>query len=245
MKTIAAEAPEDEIPTETRRSGGRARSGAPAKRNAVATRQRILDVAMAEFAEHGFSGSRIDRISAAADVNVGMIYHYFGNKDDLYLAALEASYKVIRDREQTLDVAHEDPASAMRRLIALTFDFLSTDPYFVRLIMSENLMMGRTVRRSRVIPGMTQPLLDALRTILKRGQVEGVFHKDIDAENFYVSILGLCFIHVSNRHTLGSMFQRDFADEQWLRQRKEIVTDILLGHLTAPAPECAPIAPPP
>ncbi len=47
--------------------------------------------AMAEFAEHGYSGSRIDRISVAADVNVGMIYHYFGSKDDLYLAALEAS----------------------------------------------------------------------------------------------------------------------------------------------------------
>jgi AcrR family transcriptional regulator len=235
MKTIAPEAPEAEIPTETRRSSARVRSGAPAKRNAVATRQRILDVAMAEFAEHGFSGSRIDRISVAADVNVGMIYHYFGSKDDLYLAALEASYKVIREREQMLDVTHEDPVSAMRQLIALTFDFLATDPYFVRLIMGENLMMGRMVQRSKMIPGMTQPLLDTLRTILARGQAEGLFHKDIDAEDFYVSILGLCFVHVSNRHTLGSMFQRDFADPDWLRRRKEIVTDILLGHLTEPA----------
>jgi AcrR family transcriptional regulator len=235
MKTIAPEAPDHDAPVETPRSGARARSGTPAKRNAVATRQRILDVAMAEFAEHGFSGSRIDRISAAADVNVGMIYHYFGNKDDLYLAALEASYTVIREREQTLDVAHEDPVAAMRQLIALTFDFLATDPYFVRLIMGENLMMGRMVRRSSLIPGMTQPLLDTLRTILARGQAEGLFHTDIDAEDFYVSILGLCFVHVSNRHTLGSMFQRDFADPDWLRRRKAIVTEILLSHLTAPA----------
>jgi TetR/AcrR family transcriptional regulator len=235
MKTIPPGAPEPDILAEMPRSSARARGSMPARRNAAATRQRILDVAMSEFAEHGYSGSRIDRISAAADVNVGMIYHYYGNKDDLYLAALEASYKVIRDREQTLDVAHEDPVSAMRQLIALTFDFLSTDPCFVRLIMSENLMMGRVVRRSRIIPGMTQPLLDALRTILKRGQAEGLFHKDIDAENFYISILGLCFIHVSNRHTLGSMFQRDFADVEWLRQRKEVVTDILLSYLAVSA----------
>ena len=205
----------------------------PGRRNAVATRRRILEAAMAEFSEHGFSGSRIDRICATADVNVGMIYHYFGNKDDLYLAALEASYKVIREREQTLDVNDLDPMTAMQRLIELTFDFLSGDPHFVRLIMNENLMMGRTARRSQSIPHLTQPLLSSLRTILKRGQAAKVFHKDIDAENVYVSILGLSFIHVSNRHTLGTMFQRDFSAPDWLARRKAIVVDILTSYLAA------------
>lgn len=205
----------------------------PARRNAAATRQRILEAAMAEFSDHGFSGSRIDRICAGADVNVGMIYHYFGNKDDLYLAALEASYKIIRELEQTLDVNGLDPVTAMRRLIELTFDFLAGDPHFVRLIMNENLMMGRTARRSQTIPHLTQPLLSSLRTILKRGQTLRVFHKDIDAENLYVSILGLSFIHVSNRHTLGTMFQHDFAAPDWLAKRRAIVVDILTSYLSA------------
>ncbi|MBB6305920.1 AcrR family transcriptional regulator [Xanthobacter tagetidis] len=188
---------------------------------------------MAEFSDHGFSGSRIDRICATADVNVGMIYHYFGNKDDLYLAALEASYKIIRELEQTLDVNGLDPVTAMRRLIEMTFDFLAGDPHFVRLIMNENLMMGRTARRSQTIPHLTQPLLSSLRTILKRGQTLRVFHKDIDAENLYVSILGLSFIHVSNRHTLGTMFQQDFAASDWLAKRRAIVVDILTSYLSA------------
>ncbi|RLP78440.1 TetR/AcrR family transcriptional regulator [Xanthobacter tagetidis] len=205
----------------------------PARRNAAATRQRILEAAMAEFSDHGFSGSRIDRICATADVNVGMIYHYFGNKDDLYLAALEASYKIIRELEQTLDVNGLDPVTAMRRLIEMTFDFLAGDPHFVRLIMNENLMMGRTARRSQTIPHLTQPLLSSLRTILKRGQTLRVFHKDIDAENLYVSILGLSFIHVSNRHTLGTMFQQDFAASDWLAKRRAIVVDILTSYLSA------------
>lgn len=203
----------------------------PGKRNAAATRQRILEVAMAEFAEHGFSGSRIERICAAADVNVGMIYHYFGNKDDLYLAALESSYKIIRDREQTLDVADVDPMLALKTLIEVTFDFLSTDPHFARLILNENLMMGRTARRSATIPHMTRPLLESLRTILKRGQKEKVFQKKIDAENLYVSILGLCFIHVSNRYTLSSMFQHDFSDPEWLAKRRLIVVDVMTSYI--------------
>ena len=231
MDTLPPDVPE----TEAKASGAKPSRSRGPKRNAAATRQRILDVALAEFAEHGFSGSRIDRISSTANINVGMIYHYFGNKDDLYLAALEASYKIIRDREKTLDVNEADPVAAMRQLIELTFDFLSTDPYFVRLIMNENLMMGAMASRSATIPDMTRPLLDSLRTILKRGQAEHLFHKDIDAENFYVSILGLCFVHVSNRYTLGSMFQHDFADPAWLKQRKAVVIDILISYLTATA----------
>lgn len=204
----------------------------PAKRNASATRQRILEVAMEEFSEHGYSGSRIERISAAAGVNVGMIYHYFSNKDDLYLAALEASYKIIREREQTLDVAGADPKQALRALIKLTFDFLSTDPHFVRLIMNENLMMGRTVRRSSVIPHMTRPLLDSLSHILTRGQNQRLFRRNIDAESLYVSILGLCFVHVSNRYTLSSMFQKDFSDPDWLQQRKRVVIDTIISYIS-------------
>lgn len=222
-----------EEPADAAKAAKGARQRSPGKRNAAATRQRILEAAMAEFSEHGYSGSRIERITASADVNVGMIYHYFGNKDDLYLAALEASYKIIRDREQTLDVTGTDPRSALKALIELTFDFLSTDPHFVRLIMNENLMMGRTAQRSATIPHMTRPLLDSLSNILTLGQGQNIFKQNVDAESLYISILGLCFIHVSNRHTLSSMFQHDFSEPQWLDQRKSIVVQTILSFVSA------------
>lgn len=197
------------------------------------TRQRLLEVAQSEFAEHGHSGGRIDRIARSAGVNVRMIYHYFGNKDDLYLAALEASYRKIREQERALDLQGADPVCAMRRLIALTFDFLATDPHFVRLIMSENLMKGKMVSRSETISQMTRPLLDTLDEILKRGQVDGVFHHKIDSEHLYIAILSLCFTHVSNRYTLAAMFKRDFSDPRWVEQRKAIVSEILVTYLTS------------
>ena len=231
-------APVEENPGETGETlGPGAKSLRPAgtQRNAAATRQRILDVAMAEFAEHGFSGSRIERISAGARVNVGMIYHYFGNKDDLYLAALEASYKVIRDAEQTLDVSDADPVLALQALIELTFDFLSADPYFVRLIMNENLMMGRAAARSSTIPHMARPLLGSLRLLLARGQEEGRFRRNVEAEELYISILGLCFIHVSNKYTLGSMFQHDLSQPGWLEKRRDIVIDVVTRYVAQPS----------
>lgn len=59
-----------------------------AQRDAEATRARILAAAVTEFAAHGFSGGRVDRIAAEAASNVRMIYAYFGNKSGLFDAAL-------------------------------------------------------------------------------------------------------------------------------------------------------------
>jgi hypothetical protein len=79
---------------------------------------------------------------------------------------------------------------------------------------------------------MTRPLVASLESILKRGQEQDTFHLSIDAESLYISILGLCFIHISNRHTLGSMFQWNFADPVWLAKRKTIVSNLIITYLT-------------
>ncbi len=51
---------------------------------ADATRQRLLDAALEEFAEYGIAGAEVDRIAAVAGTNKAQIYHYFGSKDQLF-----------------------------------------------------------------------------------------------------------------------------------------------------------------
>lgn len=55
------------------------------------TSTRILDAAVQEFAQHGLAGARIDRIAALANANVRSIYAYFGNKEELFFAALNTA----------------------------------------------------------------------------------------------------------------------------------------------------------
>src|SRR5712691_8078350 len=62
------------------------------------------------------------RNARRAGANKRMIYHYFGNKDGLYLAALERVYEELRGTEKTLDLAHLAPEAAIRRLVEFTFD---------------------------------------------------------------------------------------------------------------------------
>ncbi|MGP3534155.1 TetR/AcrR family transcriptional regulator [Microbacterium sp. RD1] len=55
------------------------------------TSSRILEAAVREFAQHGLAGARIDRIAAVANANVRSIYAHFGNKEELFFAALNTA----------------------------------------------------------------------------------------------------------------------------------------------------------
>lgn len=65
---------------------------------------RILDAAMSEFAAHGLSGARVDRIAGRAKVNKAMIYYHFHSKEQLYLAVLRDFFARVAEqlRERAL-----------------------------------------------------------------------------------------------------------------------------------------------
>lgn len=59
----------------------------PVSRDAQATKKRILAVARSAFARHGFDGTTIRSIAAAAGVAPNLITRYFGGKAGLFKAA--------------------------------------------------------------------------------------------------------------------------------------------------------------
>jgi AcrR family transcriptional regulator len=67
----------------------------PLTARGVATRDRIVEVATKEFAEHGIAGARIERIVAAARTNKAQLYGYFGSKEGLFDAIFAGSLERI------------------------------------------------------------------------------------------------------------------------------------------------------
>lgn len=59
------------------------------RRGSPDTRAAILAAARARFAESGFAGTSIRRVAGDAGVDPALVHHYFGSKDDLFVAALE------------------------------------------------------------------------------------------------------------------------------------------------------------
>ena len=95
-------------------------------RDAAATRARILDAAVAEFATHGLAGGRIERISETSGANPRSIYHYFGSKEQLFQAAV---YKVLHSIGEAVQLTEEDLPGFAGRM----FDQIMQHPEAVRL----------------------------------------------------------------------------------------------------------------
>ena len=183
------------------------------------TRQRILDAATAEFARYGLGGARVDRIAARAGANKRMLYYYFGNKDDLFLAVLEGSYARIHSAERTLDLEHLAPLDALQRLVQFTWEYFILHPEFLTFLNSENLHKGRHVKKSRRVREMHSPLVQTIAEILRRGEREGSMRKGIDPVQLYISIAGEGYFYLSNRYTLSQIFARDLMARPALAER--------------------------
>ncbi len=204
------------------------------RRDPDQTRRAILEAARTEFCQHGFNGARIERISRRSKTNMRMIYHYFGNKEGMYLSVLESVYSDIRNQELELDLAAKPPLDAMRRLVLFSFDFFATRSDFIALISTENILKARFLKRLPSIQAMSVPLLDAIRDMLYRGESEGTFRSGIDPLQLYVTIVAQCQLHISNRYTLSVLFNQDLNDKEWLRERREHTVEIILAYLVKP-----------
>jgi AcrR family transcriptional regulator len=189
------------------------------RRNPEKNRERILAAALDEFARHGLGGARVDRIATRAGANKRMLYYYFGNKDALFLAVLEASYAQIRSAERELDLEHLEPRAALERLVAFTWGYFLRHPEFMTLLNSENLHKGRHVARSRRVREMHSPLVEMLGRILKRGEARGLFRRGVDPVQLYISIAGEGYFYLSNRYTLSRIFGRDLMGKAALATR--------------------------
>ena len=205
---------------------------ASSRRDAGRSQERILKAATAEFARCGLGGARVDRIAARAGANKRMLYYYFGNKEDLFLAVLESRYAHIRRAEQGLHLGDLDPAQGMRRLVAFTWDYYLKHPEFLTLLNSENLHRARHLRRSRQIAAMHSPLVAMLRGLLGRGARKGEFRRGVDPVQLYISIAGLGYFYLSNRHTLSTIFERDLLSARNKAERLKHMTGLVLGYLS-------------
>ena len=108
------------------------------------TRAAILRAATAEITAKGLTGARVDAIAERAGVNKRMLYHYFGDKQGLYLAVLEETYAAIRTAELDLNLKDCDPETGIRKLVNFTWQYFIDHPEFLSLLATENFTQLQT-----------------------------------------------------------------------------------------------------
>jgi AcrR family transcriptional regulator len=195
------------------------------------TRGAILAAATQEFTANGLTGARVDAIAQRARVNKRMIYHYFGDKDGLYLAVLEATYGSIRAAELDLHLTDRDPVDGMRELVLFTWRYFLAHPEFLSLLGTENLHKAAHLKRSKRIRELHSPLTGMISALLARGAKTRVFRTGVDPVELYITIAALGFFYLSNRHTLSTIFGRDLAAPKSIAAREQHIIDVVLNYL--------------
>lgn len=203
-------------------------------RDAEATKAHILEAAKKEFAKNGLGGARVDIIADKARANKRMIYHYFGSKEGLFQIVLEAAYVDIRTAEQKLDLDHLDPKSALERLVRFTWEYYLRNPEFITLVNSENLHKAKHIRKSDQMDAMNKPFVTRMQTLLERGVAEGLFRPDLDPTQILITVSGLGFHYLTNRHTGAIVYGRDLMTDNAKAARLCFNIDAVLRIICKP-----------
>ena len=143
-------------PARGRGRPSRAEDGAPDRREA------ILAAARTAFAEHGFRGTTIRGVAAAADVDAALVHHYFGSKDDLFLAALEVPLDPRTVLPAVLEGDLDTAAWRLLRTVLQVWDDPGFQPALLATVRRILEPGGDTLIREGVLPVVLLPVGEQL-----------------------------------------------------------------------------------
>jgi AcrR family transcriptional regulator len=189
------------------------------------TKQRLLDSAVVEFAEFGPAGARVARIAQRAGINKERIYQYFGSKEALFIAVLDAE---LQRFAAALPIDAADPGD-LGAYAAQVFDYHHRHPHVARLLAWEGLQH----QESFASEGERTGHYDANVAVLARAQASGALPDDVPAAQLVYAVLALSaswFILPQ----LGRMLVPDLANAQAEAQRDALAA--IIARLVAPGP---------
>lgn len=158
--------------------GGRRES---AKQERVERRRsEILRAAVELFQEQGYHSTTTHAVADRAGISVGLIYQYFGNKEDLLRAAIVDILADFRDRvPEAMDAAGDDPEARLRKGFRALIEVIDAKPEATVLSYRESMTLSREGRDElkKLEIETAQPFRDAIVA----GIASGVF-TDVDPD---------------------------------------------------------------
>ena len=196
------------------------------------TRAKILDAALAAFAERGFDGARTRDIAARAGVNQGLITYHFASKHDLWRAAVDHIFALLREdftsRQAVLEDA--DPLTRARLMIRPFVRFAAAHPELHRLMVEEGKSDGS--RMQWLVDRHVRPLYEVSCRLLKTVRAQGTLPRLAPLHLHYMLIGAAAHLFVMApecRRLTG----QDPMNESVIETHADAIVTLLLGPASA------------
>ncbi len=152
----------------------------------------------------------------------------------MFLTVLEDAYGKMRDEPFDFSMTSRDPACVMEAFVRERFRIFVTFPELVGLLNAENVHKAAHIEKSGKIRGLYHPLVRDLGGLLERGADAGVFRRDVDPADLFITINAVGYFYLSNRYTLSAVMETDLTDPARMAQREAHIVDVILSYLRPP-----------
>ena len=142
------------------------------------SRRRILESALRAFAEQGYHAAALNEIGARAGVSKGLIYHYFKDKDELYLSCVADCFDALTVYLSGVSAALGGPPEEwLRRYFEKRLRFFAAHPLFLGIFTGVILappehLTAEIARRKRPFDELSAAMLEQL--LKRRPLREGI-----------------------------------------------------------------------
>ncbi|MFB9768493.1 TetR/AcrR family transcriptional regulator [Lactiplantibacillus modestisalitolerans] len=200
--------------------------------------QRIMQAALHTFAHHGYQRAKTDVIAAEAAVSKGLIFHYYGNKQALYLATVKWTVAQIR---ATIDprvyAIPDDLVSLVVQGTKYKTAFGQAHPDEMQLMIAAYGEIDRLPPELQAeLRGVYDESMQTVQTMIQQVLDRMPLRADLDRDlvvnlimSTYTQIFTEFQTHMRQNADIHSM-----ADVQWLVERAKVYMGILEHGFTKP-----------
>jgi len=194
------------------------------------SRDKILDVAEALFAQRGYAGVGLRQVAAAAGLVKSSLFHHFRSKDQLYAEVLGRVLARIRERLDPVLESGADPARKLDRWVDALIDALAEHPTTARLLLrglfEEDDFRADPVPEAEEVDETIAAILDGIQRLLKEGVDAGAF-RAVSVPHTVQTLIGATVYHFASGELGEGLLGRPLLSAEAVRRRKQELGDLL------------------
>jgi AcrR family transcriptional regulator len=199
-------------------------------------RRQILDAAIRVFATRGFHACRVSDVADEAGVAYGLVYHYFGSKEEILNTLFTERWQIMLDAIAEIDRQQDVPARDKLYLVAsFIVDSYRHEPDLMKVIIVEVTRAANSFGREHL--AKIREAYDMIGQIVEGAQREGVFKREISSD-----FAALMFYGAIEQLLSGWIFDVIPQSEEDFEQAKSLVVEAICGGLELPSTQAAAVS---